>query len=214
MNMPEEPAEVPPEEKPARETDSVAGIFGPPKGEPEIPDGPAVASEPETSRHADALFRRDPSEKIDVELERERVKNRLDGFELLKAEKQRKADAGDEGSAKEVKEIEKVEKALKTDLEKISLADECNEVLGDFGELSAEDLEAYLETGKDKNGNEIKDKHGNKRHLQAHQVKHLAHLAKGGVTAVTWEHMDTLYQVVDELLKEVKSVFKRVVGLG
>ncbi|PIQ69163.1 MAG: hypothetical protein COV91_00255 [Candidatus Taylorbacteria bacterium CG11_big_fil_rev_8_21_14_0_20_46_11] len=184
----------------------------------ETPDGVSVEEAEEVARErrfADMLFRRDMSEKVDVELERERVPVRLDAVRDLAKEVKKKATNGDEKSLKDIPHIEKVVKALENDVGKIDLAVECNDALEELHKIKRDDsenFEAIMNTGKDKNGHDVKlrGKHGKSLDLNTDQLKHVAGLAHRGINHVSWGDIGTLYQVADKILQEtIISTAKR-----
>ncbi len=149
---------------------------------------------------------RNPTEEIDVEGERERIKDRLETVgEALHAE----GSAGRSASP-EAKTLEEVQQKLQAEDKKLDVAEEFNEVLDKFSTLDEGELRTIAETGLDKNGKKIEH---NGKHLNSKIAKELAHLASGGVKRLTWGALKEAFALVDAVLNDVFYPLKKMMHL-
>lgn len=158
---------------------------------------------------------RNPEDKVDVAVEREDADKRLRQVsELIEKEKEKTEKLGavrqglgvphEDGGT--LKKLEEARETLEEEQRHIELAGEYNDVLNSFSELSREEIEHIVETGKTKKGESIRDKHGKEIHSDV--AKELAHIHLNGGRHVTWKALEQLGKVVERILHDVVSAVK------
>ena len=105
---------------------------------------------------------------------------------------------------------------LTIEQKKVEIADEYNDVLGSLGKLDDTELTSLMETGKLSNGEEFKDE-GEKTY-KPELLKHLAGLAKSGVSRMTWNmannFLKEFWEVLDVIGNDLVGPFKRMLGFS
>lgn len=159
---------------------------------------------------------RNPDEKIDVAAERERVGERLGRVtELIEKEKQKESALGavreelqvpHEASAA-LSQLEEAKETLEEEQRHIELAEEWNEVLTSFSDLSPEEIRHIAKTGRKLNGESVY-RHGKEIHSDL--ARELAGMYQKGGRHITWGTLNTLRQVADAILKDVISAVKGI----
>ncbi len=145
---------------------------------------------------------RNSNEEIDVEVERDRVKDRLEKLgEALHAHG---------ATPEKQEEIKKVRGELEEEKKKLDVAEEFNEVLSGFSELDEDELNAIAETGLGKDGKQIEHKG---KHINTKIAKELASLASGGVKRLTWGALKTVFSLVDAILNDVFYPIKKILHI-
>jgi len=161
---------------------------------------------------------RESNAEVDVTGERQSIGEDLEQVSKMLEEKKALASARaglgiDEGGSGEIAELEGVKEKLEEREEKLTLAEEFNDVLDSMNTFSDEDVESLAQTGRLKDGRELwNKKKGESVHSDV--AKELAHLYKGGARRVTWKMLDTVSKVVDAVLHDIVSAVKGTFGIG
>lgn len=166
---------------------------------------------------------REPNKEVDIQVERERVSRKLEQVEqVIKTENEKAApleaarqslgikQAGSAGGT--IEKLEKAREKLEKEQRQIELADEYNDVLASFSELSPDELELIQKTGKTKKGELLHNMTGHEIHSDI--AKELASLYTRGGRHITWGALTKLSAIVDTLLGDALYPLKRFLHLG
>lgn len=164
-------------------------------------------------------FPRDPNQEINVEKEREHISERLEevskeierGRELAAVRSSLGAKSGEE-ETKQVEALTEAKEKLEEEEKKLTMAEEFNDILGSFGNLTDDELAAIAETGLTKKGKELYNKKGEVIHTDV--ARTLARMYSSGMVRVTWRALGTLSQIVNAILHDISSVAKGILGIG
>lgn len=158
---------------------------------------------------------RDLEAELDVGEESEKLNHTLE--KVIKARDEQKALSSvrsrlglpDEGG-EVLKELEETKERLEEDKQHIEVAEKYENVFSEFGDIDG--AKEAARTGKNKEGKHFRDKYGKK--IDTEVAKGLAQSFINGGGKITWQNLKQLGQVVDQILKDIKSAITGVFGGG
>lgn len=165
---------------------------------------------------------REPNKEVNINDERIRVTERLEKVKsAIKEEKEKSApfeearerlgisQTGSGGGIFE--KLEEAREKLEKENHQIELAEEYNDVLQSFSEFSLDELKSIQETGKTRDGKEIRNKMG--KIIHSDMAKELASFYANGGQRITWGALNKLSAIMDKLLGDILHPIKKFLHL-